>query len=141
MKEFREATQAKIFLSKFNRHDMLVFLTGQEEIESMCRQIRQVAQEFDGPRLVVVPLFAAQQSGVQQKVFIPTKPGCRKVVLATNIAETSLTIPGIRYVVDSCRVKAKLVRMCFRLWRVDTLVQCYFLGLTWQALDSICSRW
>jgi hypothetical protein len=42
-----------------------------------------------------------------QKVFAPSKPGTRKVILSTNISETSITIPGIRYVIDSCRVKAK----------------------------------
>ena len=48
------------------------------------------------------------------KVFHPTRPGHRKIVLSTNIAETSLTIPGIKHVVDSCRVKAKSVfhRFC-----------------------------
>lgn len=90
------------------RHDMLVFLTGQEEIETMMRQIRLIAKDIPGPKMTLLCLFAAQQTAIQQKVFFPTKPGCRKIVLATNIAETSLTIPGIRYVIDSCRVKAKV---------------------------------
>lgn len=91
------------------QEDVLVFLTGQEEIETMTRNLRLLAQEeSDGlPKLTVLPLFAAQQMVSQQKVFMPTKEGNRKVILSTNIAETSLTIPGIRYVVDSCRVKAK----------------------------------
>ena len=55
-----------------------------------------------------MPLYAAQQFSAQQKVFIPTKEGARKIILATNIAETSLTIPGVKHVVDSCRVKAKV---------------------------------
>ena len=54
-----------------------------------------------------MPLYAAQQVAAQQKIFIPTKEGMRKIILATNIAETSLTIPGVKHVIDSCRVKAK----------------------------------
>ena len=87
---------------------MLVFLTGQEEIENMARQIRQISKEFyNAPKITVHCLYAAQQTVVQQKVFIPTQVGCRKIVLSTNIAETSLTIPGIKFVIDAGRVKAK----------------------------------
>ena len=53
-------------------------------------------------------LYAAQTSDMQQSCLRVTQPGFRKLVLATNIAETSLTIPGIKHVVDSCRVKAKV---------------------------------
>lgn len=60
------------------------------------------------PRGIVMPLYASQQSTAQQKVFQPSKEGTRKIILATNIAETSLTIPGIKHVIDSCRVKAKV---------------------------------
>eukprot|EP00088_Acartia_fossae_P055890 TRINITY_DN6499_c0_g1_i5.p1 TRINITY_DN6499_c0_g1~~TRINITY_DN6499_c0_g1_i5.p1 ORF type:complete len:681 (+),score=96.89 TRINITY_DN6499_c0_g1_i5:39-2081(+) len=91
------------------REDILAFLTGQEEIENTARQARLLAKEFhDRPRLIIVTLYAAQTSEVQQSALRQTNPGCRKLVLATNIAETSLTIPGIKHVVDSCRVKAKV---------------------------------
>ena len=83
--------------------DILVFLTGQEEIESLGRMLRERASKLPAsvPRLNVVLLFAALPPEEQMKVFEPTPPGTRKVVLATNIAETSLTINGIRYVIDS----------------------------------------
>jgi len=83
--------------------DILVFLTGQEEIESLGRMLREKMSEIQSgaPRLNVVLLFAALSPEDQMKVFEPTPAGTRKVVLATNIAETSLTINGIRYVVDS----------------------------------------
>jgi len=83
--------------------DILVFLTGQEEIESLGRMLREKMSEIapDAPRLNVVLLFAALSPEDQMKVFEKTPPGTRKVVLSTNIAETSLTINGIRYVIDS----------------------------------------
>ena len=59
-------------------------------------------------KLNVLPLFASLQPANQQRVFQPSKPNTRKIILSTNIAETSLTIPGVRFVVDSCRVKAKV---------------------------------
>lgn len=90
--------------------DVLIFMTGAEEIESFARQVNELnpgiklfAQsnnEPQPPEFVVCPLYAALGPGAVGKVYAPTPPGCRKVVLATNIAETSITIPGIRYVID-----------------------------------------
>jgi len=91
------------------REDILAFMTGQEEIENMARQVRTIAKEFTGcPKLDVVTLYAAKTSEQQQLVFKKTGENCRKLVLATNIAETSVTIPGVSHVIDSCRVKAKV---------------------------------
>jgi ATP-dependent RNA helicase DHX37/DHR1 len=53
----------------------------------------------------IVPLYSLLSSDKQMKVFEPPPPGTRLVVVATNVAETSLTIPGIRYVVDCGRAK------------------------------------
>jgi len=53
----------------------------------------------------IVPLYSLLPSDKQMQVFQPPPPGCRLVVVSTNIAETSLTIPGIRYVVDCGRAK------------------------------------
>ena len=50
--------------------------------------------------LIIAPIYANLPSDLQAKIFDPTPPGARKVVLATNIAETSLTIDGIKYVID-----------------------------------------
>lgn len=58
-------------------------------------------------KLIPMPLYASLQSVSQQRIFKPAVEGTRKVILATNLAETSITIPGISYVIDSCRVKAK----------------------------------
>ena len=82
--------------------DILLFLTGQEEIETACEILfaRMKALGPKVPELIILPIYARLPSEVQSKVFEPTPPGARKVVIATNVAETSLTIPGIYYVVD-----------------------------------------
>ncbi|HET9420253.1 MAG TPA: ATP-dependent RNA helicase HrpA, partial [Nocardioides sp.] len=80
-------------LSAEGSGDILVFLPGE-------REIRDTADALSGlERLEVVPLYSRLSAAEQHKVFAP-HPG-RRVVLATNVAETSLTVPGIRYVVDT----------------------------------------
>lgn len=61
-----------------------------------------------GPILRVFPLYAQLAEKRQMDVFTPSAPGTRKVILSTNIAETSLTIPGIKYVIDSGVVKRRV---------------------------------
>ena len=82
--------------------DVLVFLTGQEEIETAQEILIERSRKFGSKiaELLIVPIYANLPSDLQAKVFEPTPPGARKVVLATNIAETSLTIDNIIYVID-----------------------------------------
>jgi hypothetical protein len=82
--------------------DVLVFLTGQEEIEAAEELLKQRTRGLGSriAELVVAPIYANLPSELQAAIFEPAPPGARKVVLATNIAETSLTIDGIKYVVD-----------------------------------------
>ena len=82
--------------------DILVFLTGQEEIETAQEILIERSRKFGSKikELLVVPIYANLPSDLQAKVFEPTPPNARKVVLATNIAETSLTIDNIIYVID-----------------------------------------
>jgi pre-mRNA-splicing factor ATP-dependent RNA helicase DHX15/PRP43 len=101
--------------------DVLVFLTGEEEIEDACRKIKAEADELSssqpdlcGP-LKVVPLYSSLPPAQQQRIFEPAPeplkkggPPGRKVVISTNIAETSLTIDGIVYVVDPGFSKQKV---------------------------------
>lgn len=89
--------------------DILVFLTGQDEIESVERLVQERLQHLPEDKRMLLPLtiFAGLPSEQQMRVFAPAPIGFRKVVLATNIAETSITIPGIRYVVDTGVVKAR----------------------------------
>lgn len=62
----------------------------------------------DAPELVVLPVYSALPSEMQSKIFEPAPPGTRKCVVATNIAEASLTIDGIYYVVDPGFAKVKV---------------------------------
>ncbi|KAF5368482.1 hypothetical protein D9758_002163 [Tetrapyrgos nigripes] len=82
--------------------DVLLFLTGQEEIDTACEILyeRMKALGPKVPELLILPIYSALPSEVQSRVFEPTPPGARKVVIATNVAETSLTIPSIYYVID-----------------------------------------
>jgi ATP-dependent helicase HrpA len=92
--------------------DVLVFLPGEREI----REAAEAIEQAHGPRLAVLPLYSRLAWTDQQRVF--ERRGPRRVVLATNVAETSLTVPGIRAVVDSglARVarysaRAKILRL------------------------------
>ncbi|XP_033040801.1 ATP-dependent RNA helicase DHX33 isoform X2 [Trachypithecus francoisi] len=89
--------------------DILVFLTGQEEIEAMSKTCRDIAKHLpDGcPAMLVLPLYASLPYAQQLRVFQGAPKGYRKVIISTNIAETSITITGIKYVVDTGMVKAK----------------------------------
>ncbi|KFK33582.1 hypothetical protein AALP_AA5G032500 [Arabis alpina] len=82
--------------------DVLLFLTGQEEIDSACQSLyeRMKGLGKNVPELIILPVYSALPSEMQSRIFDPPPPGKRKVVVATNIAEASLTIDGIYYVVD-----------------------------------------
>lgn len=90
--------------------DILVFLTGQDEIEAAEQNITEISRKLGSriAELVICPIYANLPSELQTKIFEPTPEGARKVVLATNIAETSLTIDGIVYVIDPGFVKENI---------------------------------
>ncbi|KAF2761500.1 putative Pre-mRNA-splicing factor ATP-dependent RNA helicase PRP43 [Pseudovirgaria hyperparasitica] len=99
--------------------DILLFLTGEEEIEDTCRKISleadELVREVDAGTMKVYPLYGTLPPQQQQRIFDPApgprKPGGkngRKVIVSTNIAETSLTIDGIVYVVDPGFSKQKV---------------------------------
>ncbi|KAJ3847205.1 P-loop containing nucleoside triphosphate hydrolase protein [Lentinula lateritia] len=87
--------------------DILVFLTGQEEIEACHENLQEIARTLGNKiaELFICPIYANLPSDMQAKIFEPTPEGARKVVLATNIAETSITIDGIVFVIDPGFVK------------------------------------
>ena len=87
--------------------DILAFLPGQDDIEAVVEGLEDKRRLMGGVRYVVLPLYAALPQPQQMTVFQPTANGERKVIVATNIAETSVTIPNIRYVIDSGLAKLK----------------------------------
>ncbi len=93
--------------------DVLVFLPGEREIRETAEHLRR-AWARRGPRAglagsaEILPLFSRLSAADQQRVFAPS--GVPRVVLATNVAETSLTVPGIRYVVDTGLARVKRYR-------------------------------
>ena len=90
--------------------DILVFLTGQEEIDYMCETLFNRMQALGdlAPELIVLPVYSALPSEIQSRIFEPAPLGARKCVVATNIAEASLTIDGIYYVIDPGFAKQKV---------------------------------
>ncbi|KAG9619707.1 pre-mRNA-splicing factor ATP-dependent RNA helicase PRP43, partial [Aureobasidium melanogenum] len=89
--------------------DILVFMTGQEDIECTCELIdERLKQLNDPPKLSILPIYSQMPADLQAKIFDRAPPGVRKVIVATNIAETSLTVDGIMYVVDSGFSKLKV---------------------------------
>jgi pre-mRNA-splicing factor ATP-dependent RNA helicase DHX16 len=96
-------TVLQIHVSQPLNGDVLVFLTGQEEIETAAEILTQRTRNLGSriKELMICPVYANLPSDQQAKIFEKTPKGTRKVVLATNIAETSLTIDGICYVIDT----------------------------------------
>ena len=88
--------------------DILIFMPGQEDIEVTCELlVDKLGQIDEAPQLAVLPIYSQLPSDLQAKIFQKAPDGLRKCVVATNIAETSLTVDGIKYVVDSgyCKLK------------------------------------
>ncbi len=89
--------------------DILVFMTGQEDIECTCELIQERLNALnDPPKLSILPIYSQMPADLQAKIFDRAAPGVRKVIVATNIAETSLTVDGIMYVVDAGYSKLKV---------------------------------
>tara|TARA_R100000005_G_scaffold94241_1_gene71626 strand:+ start:401 stop:4162 length:3762 start_codon:yes stop_codon:yes gene_type:complete len=88
------------------RGDVLVFLPGEREIRELARALRELE------RIEVLPLYARLSNAEQSRVFDLSRRRMMRVVLATNVAETSLTVPGIRYVIDPG--DARISRYSFR---------------------------
>ncbi|KAJ1636504.1 Pre-mRNA-splicing factor ATP-dependent RNA helicase mog-1 [Pavlovales sp. CCMP2436] len=90
--------------------DILIFMTGQEDIECTCAVIcERVKQIGEGVApLLVLPIYSMLPSELQAKIFQRAENGARKIIVATNIAETSLTVDGILYVIDCGFAKLKV---------------------------------
>jgi pre-mRNA-splicing factor ATP-dependent RNA helicase DHX38/PRP16 len=89
--------------------DILVFMTGQDDIEGTCALVAERAMKLeDCPALLVLPMYSQLPADLQTKIFERADEGVRKCVVSTNIAETSLTVDGIAYVIDCgfCKLKS-----------------------------------
>ncbi|KAF5314021.1 hypothetical protein D9611_006970 [Ephemerocybe angulata] len=89
--------------------DILVFMTGQEDIEVTCQVVQERLEQLDDPApLAVLPIYSQMPADLQANIFDVTPDGRRKVIVATNIAETSFTVEGILYVIDAGYSKLKV---------------------------------
>eukprot|EP00882_Tetradesmus_deserticola_P004928 GHRQ01005192.1.p1 GENE.GHRQ01005192.1~~GHRQ01005192.1.p1 ORF type:complete len:636 (+),score=353.65 GHRQ01005192.1:179-1909(+) len=93
--------------------DILIFMTGQEEIEATCFSLSERLDQMrsggqDVPELMILPIYSQLPSDLQAKIFDKAPDGTRKCIVSTNIAETSLTVDGIYYVIDTGYVKMKV---------------------------------
>ncbi|SBS83351.1 RNA helicase, putative [Plasmodium malariae] len=110
--DYVEASLITVLNIHLNEHpgDILVFLTGQEEINTACEILHERMKKLESmcpPPLIILPIYSSLPSDMQSIIFEPAPPGCRKCILSTNIAEASLTIDGIFFVIDPgfCKVK------------------------------------
>ncbi|MBV2235584.1 MAG: ATP-dependent RNA helicase HrpA [Sterolibacterium sp.] len=99
-------------LQRLGTGDVLIFLPGEREIREAAEALRKQGSHSLRPGLMrtareILPLFARQSAQEQSRIFAPRKGQGMRVVLATNVAETSLTVPGIRYVVDTGLARIK----------------------------------
>ncbi|CAN0192937.1 unnamed protein product, partial [Hapterophycus canaliculatus] len=108
---------------------VLVFMPGTMEIDRLCRELEHATE--GGHDLCVLPLHGSLPPQRQRAVFDPPPRGKRKVVVSTNIAETSITIPDVTVVLDSCRVKEM---------GYDVARQMPRLQESWASQDSLTQR-
>ncbi|MCL7039666.1 hypothetical protein MKW94_021830 [Papaver nudicaule] len=94
--------------------DILIFMTGQEEIEATCFALQERMDQLVSTtkkgvsKLSILPIYSQLPADLQAKIFQKAEDGARKCIVATNIAETSLTVDGILYVIDSGYSKMKV---------------------------------
>ncbi|KDN50454.1 hypothetical protein RSAG8_00952, partial [Rhizoctonia solani AG-8 WAC10335] len=107
--DYLESALKTIFQIHINQPpgDILVFLAGQEDIETIEKAIQTYSNKSLTNPIVICPMYAALPAHQQARIFQPAPKETRKIILSTNIAETSITIPGVRYVVDSGMCKEK----------------------------------
>jgi ATP-dependent helicase HrpA len=122
------------------RGDVLVFLPGEREI----REAAETLRKHHPPATEILPLYARLSAEEQDRVFRPSGSG-RRIVLATNVAETSLTVPGVRYVVDTglARVKRYSYRNKVEQLQVEPISQAAAnqrAGRCGRVADGLCIR-
>jgi ATP-dependent helicase HrpB len=121
-KETPERVVAQIVATALSEEhgDVLVFLPGAREIRRVQTLLEERLSAAGSRGVIVLPLFGELSAGEQDAALAPAPNGQRKVVLATNIAETSLTIPGVRVVVDSGLVRRSVFDPATGMSRLET---------------------
>lgn len=106
--------------------DILIFMTGQEDIEGTCEILSNRCNQIDSSSsLLILPIYSQLPSDLQAKIFEKAPEGSRKCIIATNIAETSLTVDGIIYVVDTglCKLKVYNSRIGMDVLQISPISQ------------------
>jgi ATP-dependent helicase HrpB len=114
----RQVAEAVMRAMRADAGSLLVFLPGAAEIR---RTEAHLVERIDDPALDIVALYGALEADVQDRAIAPAPPGRRKIVLATSIAETSLTIQGVRVVVDSGLARVPRYEPAMGLTRLETV--------------------
>jgi ATP-dependent helicase HrpB len=113
-----EVADATVRALRAESGSILVFLPGQGEIRRVERSLRE---RIADPAVDLAPLYGALERGEQDLAVAPARPGRRKVVLATSIAETSLTIEGVRVVIDSGLARVPVYEPDIGITRLETV--------------------
>ncbi|KAJ9169364.1 hypothetical protein P3X46_017567 [Hevea brasiliensis] len=104
--------------------DILIFLTGQDDIEKLVSKLEDRVQSLEEGSCmdaIVLPLHGSLPPEMQVRVFTPPPPNCRRFIVATNIAETSLTVDGVVYVIDSGYVKQRQYNPSTGMYSLDVV--------------------
>ncbi|KAK9117502.1 hypothetical protein Sjap_016449 [Stephania japonica] len=104
--------------------DILIFMTGQDEIEKLVLKLEEKIQRLEEGSCmdaIVLPLHGSLPPEMQVRVFSPAPQNCRRFIVATNIAETSLTVDGVVYVIDSGYVKQRQYNPSTGMYSLDVV--------------------
>ncbi|KAH8271336.1 hypothetical protein KR018_007228 [Drosophila ironensis] len=110
---------------------VLIFLPGIYEIDTMAHYIHTTFSNDNTMKVTVVRCFSMMTANEQRDIFAPVPPGFRKIILATNIAESSITVPDVSYVIDFCLVKVLMT---------DSATNFSTLRLTWASKANCRQR-
>ncbi|CAL5192305.1 unnamed protein product [Lathyrus oleraceus] len=104
--------------------DILIFMTGQDDIEKLVSKLEDEVRSLDEGSCmdaIIFPLHGSLPPELQVRVFNPPPPNCRRIIVATNIAETSLTVDGVVYVIDSGYVKQRQYNPSSRMYSLEVV--------------------
>ncbi|KAL6505440.1 hypothetical protein OROHE_022819 [Orobanche hederae] len=104
--------------------DVLIFMTGQDDIEKLVSKLEERIQHLEEGSCMdamILPLHGSLPPELQVRVFSPSPPNCRRFIVSTNIAETSLTVDGVVYVIDSGFVKQRQYNPSTGMYSLDVV--------------------